>query len=229
VAFDPGRYPSASRHWPTAARILPAQSPEQTVWNALVEEEDLPGALALLKRVDPDAYASLGSLDRLVGLETMQGTGAGWVMPAFTWGGPGRFNAPTFGAFYAGERIETALAETVYHQERGLRDEAAQPIDMRMRALRADIHATDLVDLTGLAGSDPLYHPTDYSAPQSFGAAVHAADLSGILFTSVRRPGYGCMAVFQPSQIRSCEDAGSYIYHWDGSTITVEQRTRITW
>lgn len=226
---DLARYPSASRRWPTAVRILPAQHPEQTVWSALVEEEDLPGALALLRRVDPAMYASLGDLDRISGLERTHGTGAGWAMPAFTWGGPGRFNGSTFSAFYAAEQIETAIAETVYHQARALQDENADTIDIRMRALRAEIHAIDFVDLMGVLASDPLYHPTDYSASQALGADARAADRNGILFTSVRRPGNACVAVFQPSQIRRCEDAGAYIYHWDGTRITVEQRTRITW
>jgi RES domain-containing protein len=229
VPSDPARYPGASCHWPGAARILPAQYSEQTIWSALVEEEDLPGALALLRRVDPSMFADLGSLDRLANLEPMHGAGAGWVMPAFTWGGPGRFNSTTFIAFYAAEKIETAIAETVYHQARALRDENADPIDIQMRALRADIHASDFVDLTGVPDSDPLYHPTDYTASQAFGADARAADRNGILFTSVRRPGYSCMAVFQPSQIRRCEDAGTYVYRWDGKRVTVEQRTRITW
>ncbi|HET8655990.1 MAG TPA: RES family NAD+ phosphorylase [Longimicrobiaceae bacterium] len=194
-----------------------------------MEEEDLPGALALLKRVDPAMYADLGSLDRLAHLEPMHGAGAGWVMPAYTWGGPGRFNGTTFSAFYAAETIETAIAETVYHQARALRDERADPIDIRMRALRADIHASDFVDLTGVPASDPLYHPTDYTASQAFGAEARAAGRNGILFASVRRPRHPCMAVLQPSQVRRCEDAGTYVYRWDGAQITVEQRTRITW
>jgi RES domain-containing protein len=229
VPSDPARYPGTSCHWPDAARILPAQYPEQTIWSALVEEENLPGALALLKRVDPAIYADLGSLDRLADLEPMHGAGSGWVMPAFAWGGPGRFNSTAFSSFYAAEKVETAIAETVYHQARALRDENADPIDIQMRALRADIHASDFVDLTGVPGSDPLYHPTDYTASQAFGADARAANRNGILFTSVRRPGFSCMAVFQPSQIRLCEDAGTYVYHWDGNQVTVEQRTRITW
>lgn len=226
---DAARYPGVSCHWPDAIRILAAQYPEQTIWSALVEEEDLPGALALLKRVDPAIHADLGPLDRLAELEPMRGAGAGWVMPAFAWGGPGRFNGTTFSAFYAAEKLETAIAETAYHQMRALRDENASPIEIRMRALRADIQASDFVDLTGIPDSDPLYHPTDYAASQAFGAEVRAANRNGIRFTSVRRPGYSCMAVFQPSQVRRCEDAGTYVYQWDGDRITVERRTRILW
>jgi RES domain-containing protein len=229
VPFDLATYPDASQRWSSAARILPGQYPEQTVWSALVEEEDLPGALALLRRVDPAMYADLGDLDRIADLQPMRGTGVGWVMPTFAWGGPGRFNGTTFSAFYAAKQIETAIAETVYHQARALRDESAGPIDIQMRALRADIRATDLVDLTGVPDSDPLYHPTDYTASQAFGAEVRAASRNGILFTSGRRPRYPCMALFQPSQILRWEDARTYVYRWDGSAIRVEERTRITW
>jgi RES domain-containing protein len=229
VPSEVAGYPSVSRYWRTAARILPAQFPEQTVWSALVEEEDLPGALALLRRVDPAMYSDLGDVDRISGIERMQGTGAGWVMPAFTWGGPGRFNSATFSAFYAAEHVETAIAETVYHQARALQDENAAPIELQMRALQAEIDATDLVDLTGIAESDPLYHPDDYTASQRFGAEVQEANRGGILYASVRRPRYPCMALFQPSPIRRCDNAGVYIYQWDGKRITVEQRTKITW
>lgn len=226
---DLSEYPHASRHWPTAARILPAQYPEETVWRALVAEEDLPGALALLARVDPAMYASMGAPDRLVGLDRMNDEGAGWVAPAFAWGGPGRFNGTAFGAFYAAEQVETAIAETVYHQARALRDEAAAPIDIRMRCLRADIQADELVDLTEVPGSDPLYDSTDYTASQAFGAYARAAERTGILFTSVRRPAFLCMALLQPSPILRCEDAGFYIYHWGGTTISVERRSEVTW
>lgn len=98
-----------------------------------------------------------------------------------------------------------------------------------MRALQADIDATALVDLTGIAQSDPLYHPDDYAVSQRFGENVREANRSGMLFTSVRRPRYPCMALYQPSMIRRCEPVGIYVYRWDGKQITMEQRTKIIW
>lgn len=105
-------------------------------WERLVEVPDVLAAVALLRYTEPDEYQALGRVQRLEGIALNRGEGAGWVIPAYTWSGSGRFNSDAFGCFYTARDLETAVAETVHHQERFLRATDQPPLEMRMRVLR---------------------------------------------------------------------------------------------
>lgn len=84
----------------------------------------------------------------------MRGEGAGWVMPAFAFGGPGRFNRNPIGCFYCAEELETAVAETAYHMRDFFRATGSGQTEVLMRVLRSDISG-QMVDVAGLPPSDP--------------------------------------------------------------------------
>jgi len=84
----------------------------------------------------------------------MRGEGAGWVMPAFAFEGPGRFNRNPIGCFYCAEELETAVAETAYHMRDFFRATGSGQTEVLMRVLRSDISG-QMVDVAGLPPSDP--------------------------------------------------------------------------
>lgn len=228
--FDLDAYERIGITWDGAARVQPWRHAEHHLWTQLVSHDDLPGTLAILQFTEPEMLQGLGSLSRLDGLEWMRGEGAGWVLPAFTWGGPARFNDATFGCFYAAEELETAIAETVYHQERFLRSTREPALELRMRVLRANLNAAYLIHL----GEDPhppaLYDGEDYSASQAFGAAARGARERGIAYQSVRRTGGRCVALFYPADVVRCVSTEVLAYLWDGASIhRVERREPIDW
>src|SRR3546814_15336257 len=95
-------------------------------------------------------------------------------MAAFTHLNPegSRFTDGSFGVFYAGLTLDTAIAETRHHRARFLAatDEPAQEIDMRVYAI--DLEA-GLHDIRGLADSHAhLYHPDRRSEKRRVGKDV---------------------------------------------------------
>lgn len=221
-------YPREEIHWGDAVRIQPWRHPEAEIWKRLTETPDLDALLVLLQHTEPGAFTALGRIDRLEGWQIMHGDGAGWAMPAYTLGGPGRFNTERFGCFYAAEHLETAVAETAYHQARLLREARFGPRELRMRALRAEVEGT-MLSLLGLSPEHPVYDPEHYHASRAIGVEAHRTGVDGILYTSVRRPRFACLALFQPSRIVRCTSAEALAYLWDGTRIRVEHRIPLDW
>lgn len=215
--------------WRDAARIQPWRHPEVRIWSRLADVPDVSAALSLLRLTEPDLYLGLGRVERLDPGTLMRGEGAGWVMPAYAWGGPGRFNSEGFGCFYAAREIETAIAESVHRQERFLHDTKQSPLELRMRVLRAEIDSPETVSLMEVPRTDPRYDPEDHTASRAFGAQVRAAGLDGILYASVRRPPFPCVALYRPSALVSCTSSEALAYLWDGNRIHAEHRAPIDW
>jgi RES domain-containing protein len=226
---DAASWPRRPLSWTDAVRIQPWRHPETTIWADLADSEDVPGLLAILALTEPSVLRSLGDLDRVSGAELMRGPGAGWAMPAFTWGGAGRFNPPGTACFYAARERPTAIAETVHHQERFLRATAEPPIELRMRVLHATLATALALDLVGHLPPAGVLDPEDYTRSHVFGAAARIAGADAITYPSVRAEGQ-CAAVFQPRVIQRCASTAPLTYLWDGRRISaVEERTLVDW
>lgn len=230
MPFDLDAFARTPITWKNAARIQPWRHPEAEFWAQLVDEGDLPGLLAILRLTEPEMLRSMGAVEKLDGRGWMRGEGTGWVMPAFTWGGPGRFNDGSFGCFYAAKDLETAVAETVHHQEKFLRSTNQRSVEVGMRILRADLDVDFLVLLEEDPDPPELYHRDDYTTSQAFGATVRAAGLPGIAYHSVRRKGGRCVALYHPDDVVRCVSAEALAYIWDGTRIhSVEKRSPLDW
>ena len=84
--------------------------------------------------------------------DRVSGPNASIVMAPFTHLSPQgtRFTDGHFGAYYAAESIDTAIAETRFHRENFLRATSQPPIELEMRCYLADV-ACELHDLRGAA------------------------------------------------------------------------------
>jgi hypothetical protein len=93
-----------------------------------------------------------------------------------------------------------------------------------MRVLEARLDAR-LHDLRS-AVLPLIYDLSDYSAGQQLARRLRGVGSAGIAFSSVRRLGGECVAVYRPRVLSECRQAEHLVYYWDGSTITrvVEQR-----
>jgi RES domain-containing protein len=172
----------------------------------------------------------VGELALVPADERVTGPGAGYVMAAFTHVAPpglgGRFN-DGFGAYYAAADRSTAVAETVHHRERFLRETAAPPTEVDMRVLVARIRS-DLHDVRDAADAHAtIYHPTSYAAGQELAKALRAAGSWGILYRSVRRQGGECVAVFRPRAITGCRQSVHLSYVWDGERISIVYEKKV--
>ena len=84
--------------------------------------------------------------------DRVSGPNASVVMAPFTHLSPQgtRFTDGQFGAYYAAESIDTAIAETRFHRENFLRATSQPPMELEMRCYLADV-ACELHDLRGTA------------------------------------------------------------------------------
>jgi hypothetical protein len=138
-----------------------------------------------------------------------------------------RFTDGSYGVFYAGRTLATAIAETRHHRTQFLEatDEPAQELDMRVYAV--DLGAS-LHDIRGQREALPaLYHPSSYAVSQETAQTLRDAGSDGIVYESVRDPGGECAAVFRARLLSNCRQERHLCYVWDGREISIvyEKRT----
>jgi RES domain-containing protein len=157
------------------------------------------------------------------------GPGSDWIMLPFIRANPEgtRFTDGTFGAYYAGHALETAVLEAKFHHARFLArtppPRGARPGTLvGGRLLLADVEGA-LIDLRGRASELPQYYapdPAQYGAPQRWAHRVRSDGANGVVYDSVRHRAGECVAVFRPRLISNCRESHQIAYEWDGTTIS---------
>jgi hypothetical protein len=97
-----------------------------------------------------------------------------------------RFSDGNYGVWYAGDRFEVALMETIFHHERFMRRTNEAPADSQFRELKARVGGK-LRDLRK-GGSAQYLAPDDYSASQAVAKGFRDSEEDGIIYPSVRWP-----------------------------------------
>ncbi|HEY7905805.1 MAG TPA: RES family NAD+ phosphorylase [Wenzhouxiangella sp.] len=97
----------------------------------------------------------------------------------------GRFNKD-FGVYYCALMRETAVAESVYHHRRFLRNANIASVTQTVRTITARLGPIELLDGTVLKLDHPMYDPDDYAVSQALGATIKAQGASGLSYWSVR-------------------------------------------
>lgn len=201
-------------------RIVSSRFPPVSLFDRVAEPGDLEAVFAIEAMTNDRLRQEVGDISLVPVEERVAGPGSTPIMAAFTHLNPngGRFTDSTYGAFYGGLTIDTAIAETKYHREEFLSaTEAGRPIDIDMRVYLARLSG-DLHDAR--EGVPPsIYDPDDYGASQVFGRRLRSEGSNGIIFNSVRDPGGTCVAVFRPSLLSNCRQERHLTYHWDGERI----------
>jgi RES domain len=204
-------------------RLIASRFPTVGVFDDLTSDPlDLRAAF-LLESLTNDRLAAkrLGMLPDSEIISGPSGAGASLVMAAFLHSDAngGRFTDGRLGAWYASFELETAFAETIYHNTRRLRlSDAGFPNRIQMRELVSIIDC-ELVDVRGQ--DSKIYHKTDYAASQSFAVRLRYPEAgnpeNGIVFDSVRRKPGTSICIFWPSKVPlPIVQAGHYEYQWDG-------------
>ena len=205
--------------WRKAWRVIPSKYPPIHLFEDLTNDPAEWELLAELESaVNPRVRQKLGDVS-LVPPELRVASTA--VMAPFVHLNPmgTRFSDGSYGVYYAAQRLETAIRETVYHLEKRLRAGRAVPDDMDQRVYVGRIKGA-FVDLAGDPdAAAPLMAPDDYGPSQRFGALVRQAGRDGILFESVRHPGHRALAVFIPPRVSPPVQERHLRYDWDGERI----------
>lgn len=211
-------------NWPQAWRIVASRyppidlfervSPDPAVWDALIAAEQL---------VNPRIRDEIGIISLVARNQRVSGPGASYVMAPFTHLNPkgSRFADAAHGANYCANRLQTAIAETVFHFSRFARDsnDPRRREDMRVLVGPIDglfVHVTDLPE----ADRRRILDSDDYSESQGFARTLRGAGHAGVCYPSVRDAGSHCLAAFRPDAVGIPVQERHLSYEWDGTRVT---------
>ena len=210
--------------WPCTIRIIRSIYPPIDLFEDIADPADWDALASAEAKFNPRIRDSIGDLSKVPVGRRVTGPGASWVMAPFVHCSPlrpSRFSDGSFGLYYAGDRTEVAIAETIHHHARFMRATKEDPgWTSQFRELVGTIDA-DLDDATGRAD---LLHPNEYDASQTFGAERRAAGSNGIIWPSIRYPDGQCIAVFWPDVIPIPIQGAHYAYHWNGGAVDYVKR-----
>lgn len=189
------------------------------LFERVASPEELEEVVEIEALTDDSVRLFLPRLERIPPEHRLTGPGAGWVMGAFIYASPSRFNDDTIGAYYTSKDRDTAIRETVYHKETFLAATGEGAMDVSMRMLVAQLNGY-FHDIRGHGSRLPeVYHATSYVASQALANELRGRQSTGITYDSVRHPGGECTAVFIPRAVSNCTSAELLVYSWDGSQI----------
>lgn len=213
--------PAVQLNWPRTYRLINSAYPPIDVFEDIAGPADWLLLSNAETKTNPRVADTIGQLNLIPPARRVYGAGASYVMAPFTHcspDNPGRFHNGQFGAYYAGNSFEVAVAETVFHTEKFLSatKESAGWIAEK-RELIGPVNAK-LIDLRG-KGFEDLLQPGSYTASQKYAADARNLGAQGIVFPSVRQRGGECFAAFWPD-VTAIPVQGRHIgYHWNGIRI----------
>jgi hypothetical protein len=204
--------------WSRAYRIVPSRFPPVGVFDRVADPADLDAVFAIEAMTNPRLREEAGALARVPQQRRISGPGSTPVMAAFTHLNPegSRFSDGSWGVFYAGHSVATAVEETVYHRERFLAATAEPACEIQMRCYRTHFDCR-LHDIRG--GWKSAHDPHSYDASVGLARTLRAEGSNGLVFDSARDPGGECVAAFYPDLVAPCVQERHLIYRWDGRRI----------
>ncbi len=207
--------------WQPSYRIIPSRFPPVNLFERVAAPEDWEAIIEIESLTNPRLRDEAGYVSLVPVDERISGPGTSIIMAAFTHLNPAgsRFTDGTYGVFYTTPDLETAIAETKHHRERFMSETNEEPIHLDMRVYLVDLDA-ELHDIRGMQGTEALvYHPEKYAAAQNLGRTFREKGSNGIVYSSVRRAGGECAAVFRPRVLSNCRQERHLSYVWDGAQI----------
>lgn len=209
--------------WTGARRIIRSLHPPIDLFEDIADPADWPLLISAEQKTNPRLMETLGALDLVPPSRRVGGPGASFLMAPFTHVSPdraSRFTAGAFGVLYAGDRFETALAETVHHHQRFMartREPAGWTSQFREIVLNVDLVAHDLRCSDG--AYDEILDPGDYAASQALAAELRAEGSDGIAYPSIRQKDGECVALFYPDLATNAIQGSHLDYHWNGRRV----------
>ncbi|MFA5677985.1 MAG: RES family NAD+ phosphorylase [Pseudomonas sp.] len=207
----------------TGYRLINSRFPPIRLFDDVASPEEFEALYALQARTNPRILGELGRLELIPRSEIPFGIpGCSYATAPFNHINPdgSRFSSGEYGVLYIADEIKTALAEVAYHQQRYWKGVHGRKFDrVMLRGLNCRFDEGQMLDATGLAESDPVRDPSDYTAARQLAREVRKAGRAGIRYKSARRHGSTCWALFTPRPVTSIKQTAHYEMVWDGSEI----------
>lgn len=220
--------PKARVVWDRTHRLVMAHFPPIDLYDDIADPRDWELITAAVQRTNPRQAATYNDPSLVPVGRRISGEGASWVMAAFVHVSPdrtSRFADGSFGVYYAGDTLETALREHTFHMARfyARTDEDPGWIS-EVRELIGAIDA-DLLDLRGPDGAAFLHpDPARYAPSQQLAKTLRAERADGVVYPSVRNPGGECIGAFWPDVVTLPRQTDHYRYRWDAEKVDYVRR-----
>ena len=209
--------------WRKAYRVVPSRYPPIDLFERLTSDPGEWEALAEVESLtNPRIRDEIGEIHLVPPEERISGTGASWVMAAFTHLNPrgSRFSDGSYGVYYTAREFETAVAETVYHLGKFYAATQDPPLSQDMRSLVGTVDHR-FHDIRGEQKNWPqVYDRDDYTASQALARQLRQAESDGIVYDSLRADGGECLGAFRPKAVGVPRQERHLRYHWDGKRIS---------
>ncbi len=205
--------------WPKTHRIVRSIYPPVDLFEDIADPADWELIAAGEAKTNPRVRDLIGAIRLIPVQRRVSGPGASWAMAPFVHVSPNRrsrFADGTFGVYYAGDRFEVALHETVHHFQRFMAATAEPPATADYRELVGRLDAR-LHDLRGNPAFAACLDPDDYAPGQALGRRLRDAGSDGIVYPSVRYPAGEAVAAFWPDVAGAPVQARHLCYRWNGA------------
>ena len=209
--------------WRTTHRIIRSRFPPIDLFEDIADPADWDAILSAEAKTNPRMAESVGMLDLVPEDRRVAGEGASWAMAPFVHTStdrPSRFTNGSYGVYYAGDRVEVALFETIHHHGNFMAATSQSPgwtSDFRELVGSLDTH---LHDLTRIPLTDPLYDKNNYTASQNLAADLRDQGANGLVYTSVRFPEGLAVALFWPDVAGIPAQGRHFCCYWDGRMVS---------
>lgn len=210
-----------------AYRLVNSKFPPIALFDDVADAEDFEALYQIQALTNPRLQNEIGRLELIPRDQIPFGiVGCSYATAPFTHVNPAgsRFSDGRFGVLYLADRMDTAIAEVCYHQERYWSKVPELNYERFVfRGLTASFNEGGLRDATVVPLSDPIYEPGDYTYSNRLGAEVKKAGCSGLRYHSVRSAGSICWALMTPRPVTSIIQSAHYEMIWSGQVISVNQ------
>jgi hypothetical protein len=161
-----GTPPLAHIDWKPCFRIIPSRFPPIGLFDRVAAPEDLEAIIELESMTNPRLRDEIGEIQLVPPEERISGPGTSIIMAAFTHLNPegSRFTDGSYGVFYAGNDLDTAIGETVYHAARFMRRTKEAPQELDRRVYLVDLDG-ELHDIRGQHERYPLVYDNENYPP----------------------------------------------------------------
>lgn len=208
--------------WKHTYRLIRSIYPPIDLFEDIADPADWELIASAEAKTNPRVRDALGAVHLVPVERRIAGPGATWVMAPFchvSRDRPSRFSDGSYGVYYAGDRFEVALHETIFHYERFMRATGEEPaqadfrelvgsIDRKMHDIRNDDRFADSLD------------PEDYAPSQQLARQLRDDhDSNGIVYPSVRYRSGNAIAAFWPDVISVPVQARHLCYRWNGTRV----------
>jgi len=206
-------------NWSQTFRIIRSIHPPIDLFEDIADPRDWEALASVEEKTNPRIRFEIGDLGKVPAERRVAGQGATYVMAPFVHCSttrPGRFSDGSYGIYYAADREDVAVAETIHHHGKFMRATKEEPgwtSDFRVLIGRVD---RELDDVSAVPG---VLDPVDYAASHVEGKALRTLGSHGLLWPSVRMRGGSCIGIFWPNVITIPVQGRHYSYHWDGTRV----------